>query len=317
MTRVKAFAPATAANLAVGYDLLGLSLDVAGDIVTVEKNSSGKVVIETLDGVEKDLPRDPKNNSATAGLARMIEELDLPFGFNVAIQKGIPLGSGMGGSAASAVASVVAVNALLDKPLSKDQLLSYALVGERVATGTAHADNVAPCLLGGLTLAKILDPGDETRLPSAETLSLPLPDGLHCVLIRPHLRIDTREARKILKNDISLESHVLQSGHLAGFVASCFRNDVDLMKKSLTDVLIEPQRSRLIPGFEDVKRAALREGAIGCSISGSGPSLFALAQNRSTADRILNSMTEVFLKNDIETDTYLVALPCQGARILS
>ncbi|MEK7356405.1 MAG: homoserine kinase, partial [Bdellovibrionota bacterium] len=279
--RATAFAPASVANVAVGFDVLGFSTSAAGDKVTVEKIDSHSIEIVSVQGVVTKVPTDPAKNTATAGLLRMQSELGLKFGFRVSIEKGIPLGSGMGGSAASAVASVVAANALLDQPLTPNELLSYALVGEAQASGSYHADNVAPSLLGGLTIARVRS---LTSLPRVEAISLPVPDGVFCVLVHPQLVVETKAARGVLKADVHLKAHVEQLANLAGFVAACYRNDVALLRASLHDLVIEPQRAHLILGFSDVKDCAMKAGAIGCSISGAGPSVFAWVEGQKQAE---------------------------------
>ncbi|MHC4078573.1 MAG: homoserine kinase, partial [Planctomycetota bacterium] len=218
-TTATVFAPATVANVAVGFDLLGFAFAEAGDHVTVARADGAAAGAVQLTAVEAGdgLPADPQQNTAIAALSAMSRDLDLPFGLEVRLQKGIPPGSGMGSSAASAVGAVVAANELLGKPVSRDQLFDYALAGEAVASGAAHGDNVAPCLHGGLTA---ILPGAPRRV-----LELPVPDGLLCVLVRPHTQLDTRAQRSLLRADVPLPQHVEQAGHLAGFIAACYRND--------------------------------------------------------------------------------------------
>ncbi len=332
--KVTAFAPASAANLAVGFDLLGLSLDFAGDEVTVVKTSSDLgVVLNGTTGGEVNLPQNPKCNSATAGLVQLIVDKNLDFGFSVSIKKGIPMGSGMGGSAASAVASIVAANEFLEVKLSPAELLHYALLGEFVATGAAHADNIAPSLFGGMTLAQVeTPPKQSSQAQSSQTstaspqvtsvmtpvhvVKLPLPQGLHLVLIHPHLQIRTKDARQVLNSHVSLQDFVTQSAHLARFISACYTDNLKEFKNSLQDFIIEPQRQHLIPGFQQVKKAALEVGALGCSISGSGPSVFAFAASEYEAKRILFAMSQVFQENKLQIDSWIQKLPCVGARII-
>jgi homoserine kinase len=298
-----AFAPATVANVAVGFDILGFAIEGAGDTVTVERQEAREVSVSGTPG----FPVEPEKNTATAGLLELIRDLKLTHGFRVSVKKGIPLSSGMGGSAASAVAGILAANELLEKKLSDPELLRYALVGEAVASGSVHADNVAPCLLGGLVLVKSAQPPDIVSLPS--------PD-LCCVLVHPDLEISTREARKILKPELSLETHVLQSSHLAGFVAACFNQDLGLLARSFEDLVIEPQRAQLIRGFREVKDAAMHAGALGCSISGSGPSVFAWAK-KETADRVKQGMVKAFQGSGIaKVESWISPMPSRGAHIV-
>lgn len=315
MTRVQAFAPASVANVAVGFDLLGFSVGVTGDKVTVEKITAEEIQIEAVSGVVTKIPQDPTKNTATAGLIRLRKDLGLPFGFKVSIEKGIPLGSGMGGSAASAVAAIVAVNALLDQSLTPEKMIAYALIGEAQASGSYHADNIAPCLLGGLTLARVRSVAAE-QLPEVEVLSLPLPKDLYCVLILPELSIETKQARGILKPDVSLKLHIEQSANLAGFMAGCFNNDLGLLHRSLKDCIVEPQRAHLIPGFKEVQSAALSAGALGCSIAGAGPSIFAWTL-KSQAEQIQASMLEAFKKAGVAAQAWVIPLQKEGAKVIS
>jgi homoserine kinase len=302
-TLATAFAPATVANVAVGFDILGFAVEGVGDTVTV-KFQEGRDV--TVVG-SSDFPLDPEKNTATAGLVQLIHDRSLTHGFHVTIKKGIPPSSGMGGSAASAVAGILAANELLDQKLSRDELLRYALVGEAVASGAVHADNVAPCLLGGLVLVKSALPPDLISLPSP---------GLCCVLVHPDLKVSTKEARQILKPEIALKTHVIQSSHLAGFLAACFNGDLKLLARSFEDVVIEPQRSQLITGIKTVKEAALRTGALGCSISGSGPSVFAWVK-KEYSDAVAAAMVAGFRDSGVaKVESWISPMPARGARIV-
>lgn len=307
VTSISAFAPASVANVAVGFDILGFAFDSVGDSVTLEKiNEPQNILIESISGLDN-LPLDPRKNTATVGLLKMLQELKLPFGFKVIIEKGIPLSSGMGGSAASSVAAVIAANAFLPNPLTKNELLLYALEGEKAASGALHADNVAPSLFGGLTLVRSLEPID--------VISIPTPK-LYCVLVHPDIQIETKFSRSILRPHISLGQHVQQSGHLSSFIAGCFKQDFELIRRSCKDFIIEEQRAHLIPGFYDVKKAALIAGALACSISGSGPSLFALADDEKNCEKIKNSMILAFNANGIShVDSWVSLISNQGARI--
>ena len=307
ITSITAFAPASVANIAVGFDILGFSIDSVGDTVTLVKISEPqKVFIESITGLEN-LPLDPHKNTATVGLLKMLQELNLPFGFKVIIEKGIPLSSGMGGSAASSVAAIMAASAFLPNPLTKTELLFYALEGEKAASGSLHADNIAPSLFGGLTLIRSLDPID--------VISIPTPK-LYCVLIHPDIKIETKYARSILKSQISLKQHVQQSAHLAAFIIGCFNQDYDLIRRSCKDFIIEEQRAHLIPGFYDVKKAAFNAGALACSISGSGPSLFALAANEKDGKTIRDSMMLAFNTNGVtHMDSWISLISNQGSII--
>lgn len=312
MSTATAFAPATIGNVGVGFDLLGLCVDAGvGDTVCVRKLDQPIVRIEEIinkDGTPIDLPTDPKANTATAGLVQLIEDLNLPFGFEVHIEKGIALGSGMGGSAASAAGSIVAANALLETPLDDHALFHYALLGEAVASGSAHGDNLAPCLFGGLQLITSHDP--------LRWVSLPTPPDIDCVLVHPHMRLDTKQARAVLQRPFALHDMVEQSSYLAGFIAACCMQDKQAITHVLMDVLIEPHRKVLIPGFEQVQAAALESGAYGCTISGAGPSMFAWCDPKD-AQAVRDAMVVAFeTHGKMASDAYISSLDAQGARLL-
>jgi homoserine kinase len=314
MRTATAFAPATVANVAVGFDILGFAIESVGDVVTVATTDRASVRIkEILNNTDTpgvlDISLDPERNSATAGLIKLRDDLCLNFGFDVTINKGIALGSGMGGSAASAVGGMVAANSLLERPLSEHALLEYALLGEQVASGVAHADNIAPCLFGGMTLVLSLDP--------LRYVPLPVPASILTVLVHPRLRIDTHSARSILEPSIPLTTHVRQSANLGGFIAGCFRDDLEMIRQSFSDLVIEPQRASLIPGFADVKAAAMDCGAIGASISGSGPSVFAWVTSPESAVQVQDAMVQAFRSHaSIEVDSWISPVSQQGATII-
>ena len=313
MRSATAFAPATVANVAVGFDILGFAIEPVGDTVTVSIADDSSVRIrQILKGLSEPLdapPLDTDRNAATVGLIKLREDLGLEFGFEVVLRKGIALGSGMGGSAASAVGGLVAANSLLESPLPREALLKYALLGERAASGASHPDNIAPCLLGGMTLVISADP--------FRYVSLPVPEEILAVVIHPRIRVDTRNARSILKENVSLIDHVRQSAALGGFISGCFQGDIDLIRHSLNDFLIEPQRAPLVPGFADVKAAALEQGALGATISGSGPTLFALVTSEAEAARVRDAMEHGFRANGLaDVDSWISPINRQGARII-
>ena len=303
-----AFAPATVANVAVGFDVLGFALEGVGDRVTVSQDPDGageRVAVERIEGVVTDLPLDPGRNSAAAALRAMVDDVDLPGTFRVTLHKGIPLASGMGGSAASAVAAVVAANALLESPAPREVLLRWVLEGEAAGSGARHADNAAACLYGGLVAVLSVDP--------PVVAEVPVPECVLCVLVHPHLMVETREARSVLRAEIGLEEHVRQSARLAGFVTGCCRGDLELIRGSMEDLLIEPQRSSLIPGFDRAKAAAREHGALGFSISGSGPSVFAWVASREAADDVARVVTEAFRAEGVESDSRISTVNAPGA----
>ncbi|MFL6336226.1 MAG: homoserine kinase [Pyrinomonadaceae bacterium] len=314
MKSATAFAPATVSNVAVGFDALGFAVEAAGDEVTVTLTEGHTVrVVEVSDttGTLPDgaVPLDPQQNTATVGLLRLLEDLRPGFGFDVGVRKGIALGSGMGGSAASAVAALVAANSLLERPLPKESLLAYALAAEVVACGASHPDNAAPSLFGGLTLIVSTDP--------LRCVRLPVPRGLLAVLVHPHVRVDTRDSRAVLGPSVPLADHVRQSARLAGLVSACFTGDIELMRTCLEDIVIEPQRAALIPGFARVKAAALEAGALGASISGSGPSVFALVDDEEIAQRTRDAMVKEFRSSGVaEVDSWVSPVSREGARVI-
>lgn len=302
-----AFAPASVGNVAVGFDVLGHSFQAIGDRVSATRIDTPEVRIAAIHGTTSDLPLDPEKNTAGKAVLSMVRDLSLDFGIELTIEKGIPLGSGLGGSAASAVAGVVAANALLPRPLSKLELLKFALKGEAVASGSAHVDNIAPSLFGGLVLTVGID--------NPNVKQIPVPSGVQCVLVHPHMTLSTREARQILKRTIDLSDVIWQSAHLAGFLTGCFTNDLRLIGESLEDVIIEPQRKVLIPGFQAVKDGAMKNGALGCSISGAGPTVFAWCEER-YAEAIRDAMVAGFKAHELDSDAWISTLEPIGARVV-
>jgi len=304
--RATAFAPASVGNVAIGFDILGFSVDALGDRVTVSRRSAPGVGIGVVQG-PGDLPREPRDNTAGRALLAMQETLRPGFGFVLDLDKGIPLGSGLGGSAASAVGAVVAANALLPAPCSLPQLLSFALAGETVASGSRHVDNIAPSLYGGLVLTVGID---EPRVKQ-----IPVPADIRAVIVHPHMFLATAQARSILKRSVELSDFVWQTAHLAGFISGCYTNDLDMIRASLEDVVIEPQRQALIPGFHEVRRAAMQAGALGCSISGAGPSMFAWALAAS-AEAVQGAMRQKFAAHNLATDGWIVEIRNRGAHVV-
>ncbi len=306
---VCAFAPASVGNVAVGFDVLGHALQGVGDTVTVRQSDEPGVRLIGVSGVLESLPTDVERNTALKAVAAMVDSLSLKSGFEVHVDKGIPLGSGLGGSAASAAAAVVAVNKMLKIPLPINQLYPYALAGERVASGSEHGDNVAASLLGGLAM---VGPYGQ-RYP----INIPAPSRLRCIVVHPQIKIETRDARAALKKGFARELVVAQTANLAAFIAGCFEKNIDVIGASLKDLLVEPQRAESIPGFKDVKSAALEAGALGCSISGSGPSVFAWFQSESVATVGADAMAEAFAQAGLSTTVYSSPVNCPGARLVT
>lgn len=306
LKKVTVFAPATSANVAVGFDILGFALKDLGDEVTLVRSENSGLLIKNILG-KADIPYDVHKNTATVALQAMINDLDLKQGFELHIKKSIPLGSGLGGSAASSVAALVALNRFLVKPLSLHQLVQYALCGEEAACGVPHGDNVIPCLFGGMTLIQSLTP--------LHVISLPV-IPIYAVFIQPYMRLDTRDSRGVLKKNVSLVNSIKQSANLASFISALYERNYERLALSCKDVLIEPLRAPLIPHFYEIKNAALHAGALACSISGSGPTIFALAKNRKNALLIAEQMVIECYKNGIECDSMLSTISSQGAKVV-
>jgi len=303
-----AFAPASVGNVAIGFDILGFAVDSLGDRITVARRAEPGVSIRAVVGSRADLPLDPERNTAGRALLAMHASVAPDFGLEMFIEKGIPLGSGLGGSAASAVGAVVAANALLASPCTKLELLKFAMEGEQVASGSLHVDNIAPSLFGGLVLT--------VGIEHPRVKQIPVPAGVRAVIAHPHMFLSTRQARAILRRSVDLSDFVWQTANLAGFISGCYTNDLDMIRASFEDVVIEPQRQALIPGFAAVRAAAMDAGALGCSISGAGPAVFAWALE-ALAEAVQAAMRAQFARRSVETDDWIVAIDSPGARIVS
>jgi homoserine kinase len=308
---IAAFAPATVSNVACGFDVLGFALDEPGDVVVAEGGPEPGACIAAVHGDGGRLSTDPARNSAGAAVRALLQRLESSRGVVLTVQKGIPLASGVGSSGASAVAAVVATNELLGRPAPLDVLLACAMAGEQVACGTAHPDNVSPALYGGFVLARSASPPDIVRLP--------VPPGLACAVLHPHVEVETGAARALLGDTVPLRAAVRQWGNLGGLVAGLFLSDLALISRSLEDAIAEPFRSSLVPGFGGVKVAALAAGALGCSLSGSGPSIFALCASIDHAQRVGDAMHTAFAREGggVGSDLWVSAVGRQGARIVT
>lgn len=301
----QAMAYASVGNVGVGFDILGHSVAGAGDRAVVRRIDEPTVRIAAIHGLVTDLPLDPARNTAGAALLSLRRALGLRHGFEVELYKGIALGSGMGGSAASCVAALVAANALLERPLPRESLYGFALDGEVVASGSRHGDNLGPMLLGGLVLS--------TR---ERLLRLPVPDAWHCALVHPHLVLETRESRAVLAGGFALADVVAQHANLALVLIGCQRGDATLVREGLKDVLVEPRRAPLVPGFARVKQAALDHHALGASISGAGPSMFGWYENREDAERAAEAMAAAFAEEGIASDSLVSPINGPAAALL-
>jgi homoserine kinase len=307
-SKISVYAPATVSNLSCGFDVLGFALHLPGDTVELELNDSGKVELAGITGDGGLLPTDPARNTATAVVRLFLDQLKLPYGANVWLHKGMPLNSGLGSSAASAVAALVAINALTGIRMSKAELLLLAMEGERLACGSAHADNVAPCLYGGLVLIRSYDP--------IEVIHLPLPESLVCLVVHPHVHIPTREAREALPKNIPLKTAIAQWANLAGFVSACYSGNLSLMGRCMNDLVAEPVRAPRIPMFDAMKTTALQTGALAFGISGSGPTVFALFENADAAAHCGQQINRLLLQQQLNNEFYLSHVNLNGAKIL-
>jgi homoserine kinase len=304
---IKVFAPATVANMACGFDILGFALEKPGDEIVARFSDTPGLRITSITGTKgKKLPYEIEKNTAGYAAWRLLEHLgETERGIELEIRKKMPFGSGLGSSAASAVAGVMAVNELLRRPLEKRELLRFAVEGEQIADGAFHADNVAPSLIGGIVLVRNNAALDVHRLPVL--------NGLYAAVIHPNVQILTKDARAVLSDQVSLKKSVEQSGNLGGLIVGLFRGDLDLIARSLQDVIVEPQRAKLIPYFYDIKEAALQEGALGCSISGAGPSIFALCPNSLVAENVGAAMKRIFKDNKIRSSLFISPINPEGA----
>ncbi len=303
MKSLKVFAPATVANISCGFDVLGCCLNGVGDEMLISLSDTPGVRITKIDGA--DLPLETDKNVAGVAVIALLEELkDTTTGIEIEIYKKIKAGSGIGSSAASSAGAVWATNELLNKPFTATQLVKFAMEGERLASGNAHADNVAPALLGGFTLVRSYEPLD--------VLKLNTPEDLYMTIIHPQIEVKTADSRKVVKPNVSLKKAITQWGNLGGFIAGLYTNDYDLLGRSLEDVIIEPMRSILIPKFEEVKTTAIENGALGAGISGSGPSIFALSKGKENANKVAKAIEAIYEPTGISFDIHVASINANG-----
>lgn len=306
MNEIKIFCPATIANLSCGFDVLGLCLATAGDEMIIRKSDIKGVRITKIVGANLPLETE-KNVSGVAALA-MLEEVETDFGFEIEIYKNIKAGSGIGSSAASSAGAVFGINELLGRPFTRKELVKFAMQGEKLASGNAHADNVAPCLLGGFTLVRSSNPLDIVKIDS--------PSELYATVVHPQIELKTSDARSVLKQTVSLKSAITQWGNVGGLVAGLYTNDYELIGRSLHDEIIEPVRSMLIPGFDLIKKTAYENGALGSGISGSGPSIFALSKGKDTAEKIAKAMSKVYDEINLPYEIHVSKVNPDGVSII-
>lgn len=308
MKSIKVFAPATVANVTCGFDVLGFAVDAPGDEVILTLKDTPGVVIKQITGDDGRLPLIAESNTVGASVIAMLDYLKSNQGVEIILNKKMPFGSGLGSSAASAAAGSFALNELLGTKLSKLDLVKFAMEGEKVASGAAHADNVAPAIYGGFVLVRSYNPLD--------IIEIPTPPDLYCSLVHPHVEVSTKAARAILKPQIDLKDAITQWGNVAGLITGLITNNYPLIGRSMQDVIVEPLRSTLIPGFDLVKQQALNSGALGVGISGSGPSIFALSNNADTAHKIANSMRTKYEELNIGNDIYVSQINTHGVKVI-
>ena len=302
MTEIKLFCPATIANLNCGFDILGLCLDGIGDEMIIRKTVTKGITITKIVGA--DLPFEADKNVAGVAAMALLNAIDTNCGFEIEIIKKIKAGSGIGSSSASAAGAVFGINALLGHPFTKNQLVPFAMKGEALASGSEHADNVAPCLLGGFTLIRGYNPLDVIQIKS--------PNNLYAVVLHPHIELKTAAARAVLQPTIALKNAITQTGNLGGLIAGLYTDDYELIGRSLQDVIIEPMRKHLIPSFTEVKNAALHNGALGAGISGAGPSIFALCKGQLNAENVAKAMKMSYKQTKIDFDIHVSKINPNG-----
>ncbi|XMO86285.1 homoserine kinase [Algibacter sp. AS12] len=307
MNEIKIFSPATVANVACGFDVLGFCLDSVGDDMVIRKTDKKGIHITKIENF--DLPFEAELNVAGVSALAMYNAINVDFGFEIEIYKNIKPGSGIGSSAASAVGSVFGMNELIGRPFNKTQLTEFAIKGEALASKCEHADNLAPALFGGFTLVKSISP--------LQILEIPAPDDLFATIIHPQIEIKTSESRAVLPKEVPLSDAIEQWANLGSLVHALHTSDYNLISNSLNDVIVEPYRSQLIPHFNEVKQAALLAGALGAGISGSGPSIFSLSKGLETATKVKEAMAAIYSKTDIAFEIHVTKINTEGVKIIS
>lgn len=306
---IKVFAPATVSNVGCGFDTLGFAINEPGDIVILRKNSLGKVRITNITGDKGLIPKETELNTASMAVKHLLAKFNSGIGLDIEIRKKMPLCSGLGSSAASAVGAVVAANKLLDDPFSRNELLNFALLGEKIASKAIHADNVAPCLFGGFILVRDYNPPD--------IIELKYPKEIYCTVLYPHIKINTAEARKLINKNLPLSKARKHIGNIGSLVAGLSTSNYELIGKSIVDEIAEPYRAKLIPGYYEIKNSALNAGAIACNISGSGPSIFAFSKNESSADFIGARMLSKLKRHNLKGSLFISTINPDGPKLLS
>lgn len=306
---IKVFAPATISNVGCGFDTIGFAINEPGDVVVLKLRTDSLVRIKKITGDDGVLPTDIKKNTATVAILELLKNYsDKSIGVNIEIRKKMPIGSGLGSSAASAVAAVYGLNILLGKPFNKMEVLDFAIKGEAIASGAVHADNVAPSLMGGIVLIRDYNP--------LEIIELPVPSNLYCAVVYPHVLIETKKARKLIKKQIPIVSARKHFGNIGSLVSSLYESNIELLSRTIVDHISEPARASLIPGYYEIKNAALNTGAYGCSISGSGPSIFAFAKSKVVATKIGKAMKKAAEDNGNKATLYVSKINSIGPKIV-
>ncbi len=306
MNEIKIFCPATIANLNCGFDVLGLCLEGIGDEMIIRKTIEKGIRITKITGAN--LPLETTKNVAGVAALAIIKAANTDFGFEIEIHKKIKAGSGIGSSSASAAGAVFGINELLGKPFTRHELVHFAMKGEALASGCEHADNVAPCLLGGFTLVRGYNPLDVIKIES--------PSEIYAVVLHPHIEVKTSDSRAVLSPTVTLKDAITQWGNLGGLIAGLYTKDYNLIGRSLMDVIIEPRRKQLIPNFDLVKNSALENGALGAGISGAGPSIFALCKGQATAEKVAYAMNTSYLDTGITFDMHISKVNDEGVKII-
>jgi len=307
---IKVFAPGTVSNVGCGFDTIGFALNEPGEIVIVSLRNDDKIVIKKITGDNGTIPYNLKKNTASVAVSSFLKKYNgRNIGVDIEIRKKMPTGGGLGSSAASAVAAVYGLNKLLGSPFKKNELLNFAMDGEAIASGGIHADNVAPALLGGITLIRDYNPIDIIKIPA--------PKNLYCIVLHSNVIVETKKARKLIKSEISLKSARKHFGNMGTLIAGFYESDFEKIGKAIEDEISEPARSKLIPGFYDIKNAALNAGAYGCSISGSGPSIFAFSKTKKDAEVIGKAMGKVAHSHNLKTKTFISTVNNIGPKIIS
>jgi homoserine kinase len=306
MNEIKIFCPATIANISCGFDVLGLCLENIGDEMTIKKSPQKGVRITKIVGA--DLPLETEKNVSGVAALSLLESVETSFGFDIEIYKKIKAGSGIGSSAASAAGAVFGINALLGNPFTRKELVHFAMQGEVLASGSAHADNVAPAILGGFTLVRGYNPLDIIKIDS--------PLELYATVIHPQIELKTSEMRAVLQPMVSLKSAITQWGNLGGLISGLYTSDYELIGRSLHDEIVEPLRGKFIPKFKEIKEAAISQGALGAGISGSGPSIFALCKGKEIAQKVAESMSKIYHETSIPFDIHISKINSEGIKII-